>query len=993
MAPLIITTTQDPSESFTEISFNDNESLLLESCANGSLKHINAVLSGDTFKDTSTNSKGLNGLHLACLNGQIEVVKLLARNGANINLPAANDFKETPLHIAVRLENKNLVTLLLGLGANLEMTCSNDLQPLHLAVLSRNRPIVETLLNSPNSASSKAHCLAKDSSGNSALYYACAQHQLDIVQLMLDHLTKNKTVDDEQKTQIIETLTLLLPKPNSHDCQAHLQSAIVNFKRGLKVFGNTEDEVEFPSIFKKIAKKPLENLLEYAALCDQLLVFKALTKLGITSHELPCLEVALWANSPSVVNFILKSGPQLARCKSTLMPQVPTCYIAVIVDVNLTKAVEPAFKRAEQSAKDLQYNALGYAVLSRRKGVLQYLLTRYSHTHFNVSSSDKAPQSALHFAIEQNKNRTIICTLLDAHLATASPEGKPTVEQQACFHTEDSSGNTPLESAIIQQEFEAASLIMARMTTKYFDAERQHELMLFLHQQQKLESIVWLFIQPAICECKKAFMPLLLSNPHFVEKLVKVREIELLELPEWLTLFANFFRKKDYATCRRLLELPAIKAFFNSERFPATYKYYLPNTDPEGLSLLLDAGMQVNAEDAKGYTPLFYVVHSSLKCTAILLCAGASTEHTVDGKTALQAFRANSKDSNRDYFRELEILLELPPQVGVVLLFHRQLPKLQKSEVLPLSQAENDEAVAFFQLVQSSPSKEQVEQFVNSEKQIPKYVNSYFGVSGLTAIHFLVYASKYECLPILEKAGANIYQPTSVTQNTIMHIAAQKNKVRLIKQYCTYKKFYSLRNYNNRTPIMEAFLARHTQIGGALDTLLHHRPHDISEKLSQVELNNRRRLTKINQKILCDYSLLELEDMLKHPLYSNVINDRDFEFRYTPVELSIIVAKPSMLQLLLNKNASLDLPLQSNGENLLHLFFYFDSHTEDDLLSMWDILSSHIELSTLRVLATERNEQGQTPLALARSKGDSKLVNRMNMILVPPDIKLILKNQ
>ena len=63
--------------------------------------------------------EGAQPLHLAVLKGNAEVVNLLLGNGAQIDLVAKNKDKATPLHWAVFFQKKGMVSLLIESGANI----------------------------------------------------------------------------------------------------------------------------------------------------------------------------------------------------------------------------------------------------------------------------------------------------------------------------------------------------------------------------------------------------------------------------------------------------------------------------------------------------------------------------------------------------------------------------------------------------------------------------------------------------------------------------------------------------------------------------------------------------------------------------------------------------------------------------------------------------------------------------------------------------------
>jgi len=85
-------------------------------------------------------------LHLACGNGEVEIVRELLRFGADIQ--AFNSRFMTPLAVAIGREKILVVKELLSLGADIEIGTINDsISPLCLSVLSGNKEITLLLLN------------------------------------------------------------------------------------------------------------------------------------------------------------------------------------------------------------------------------------------------------------------------------------------------------------------------------------------------------------------------------------------------------------------------------------------------------------------------------------------------------------------------------------------------------------------------------------------------------------------------------------------------------------------------------------------------------------------------------------------------------------------------------------------------------------------------------------------------------------------------------
>ncbi|XP_026174726.1 NF-kappa-B inhibitor epsilon [Mastacembelus armatus] len=90
------------------------------------------------------NWRGLACLHLAALNRQHEIMKLLVKKGADLNIQEGTSGK-TALHLAVDLHDIKSVKLLLNKGANVDAAMFNGCTPLHLAV-GRQDAAIATLL-------------------------------------------------------------------------------------------------------------------------------------------------------------------------------------------------------------------------------------------------------------------------------------------------------------------------------------------------------------------------------------------------------------------------------------------------------------------------------------------------------------------------------------------------------------------------------------------------------------------------------------------------------------------------------------------------------------------------------------------------------------------------------------------------------------------------------------------------------------------------------
>lgn len=96
--------------------------------------------------DPLTTGRGLTPLHLAARGGRAATAALLLDHGANVN--AADSNGDTPLHIAVRSNDREMARFLLTRtpGANVDLANRNGDTPLHLAAWAGDVDMVKLLL-------------------------------------------------------------------------------------------------------------------------------------------------------------------------------------------------------------------------------------------------------------------------------------------------------------------------------------------------------------------------------------------------------------------------------------------------------------------------------------------------------------------------------------------------------------------------------------------------------------------------------------------------------------------------------------------------------------------------------------------------------------------------------------------------------------------------------------------------------------------------------
>ena len=119
-----------------------------------------------------------SSLHLMALDGNLEMVKYLLKNGANSK--AIDLIGRTPLHCAVQAGHYHVVKYL-SQTADISAIDENGCNPLHYASMGDYLDIVEYLLTY------NIDINTKDTKGLTALHYASKYNNFNIVQCLLNH--------------------------------------------------------------------------------------------------------------------------------------------------------------------------------------------------------------------------------------------------------------------------------------------------------------------------------------------------------------------------------------------------------------------------------------------------------------------------------------------------------------------------------------------------------------------------------------------------------------------------------------------------------------------------------------------------------------------------------------------------------------------------------------------------------------------------------------
>jgi hypothetical protein len=168
----------------------------------GDAEKVKALLQADPKLAEARTEDTSTALHLAALEGQAEIARLLLANQAQVNARGLRE--ETPLHMAMYNGNREVAELLLANQADVNAQNTAGETPLHLAARKGYRDLVELLV------SQNADPGALDKSGRTPKTAAAEKEHWDIVELLTPRVGEfydlQRIVFEGNKTFPAETL-------------------------------------------------------------------------------------------------------------------------------------------------------------------------------------------------------------------------------------------------------------------------------------------------------------------------------------------------------------------------------------------------------------------------------------------------------------------------------------------------------------------------------------------------------------------------------------------------------------------------------------------------------------------------------------------------------------------------------------------------------------------------------------------------------------------
>ena len=119
---------------------------IFEAAATGKINHVIRLLARDPDLVNAYAQDGFQPLGLASYFGHYDTADYLIKAGAQVNSPARNDLKATPIHSAAAARHEKIVRLLLQHGADANLREQGGFTALHAAAQNGDVEILHALL-------------------------------------------------------------------------------------------------------------------------------------------------------------------------------------------------------------------------------------------------------------------------------------------------------------------------------------------------------------------------------------------------------------------------------------------------------------------------------------------------------------------------------------------------------------------------------------------------------------------------------------------------------------------------------------------------------------------------------------------------------------------------------------------------------------------------------------------------------------------------------
>ncbi|XP_027043650.1 ankyrin-3-like [Pocillopora damicornis] len=171
---------------------------LHQACRDGLIDIVRALQQRGVPTINTLDKDGLAPIHYAARYDHEEIVQLLIEGGADLDIFSGSESKfTTPLQIAARFNSPATARLLVLNGVDVAKQSSYGQQALHYAARRGNLKVVQVLLRE-----GKAEVNAKDNENSTPLHAASQEGKLDVVEILLQYGADPSLSDNDGYTAV-----------------------------------------------------------------------------------------------------------------------------------------------------------------------------------------------------------------------------------------------------------------------------------------------------------------------------------------------------------------------------------------------------------------------------------------------------------------------------------------------------------------------------------------------------------------------------------------------------------------------------------------------------------------------------------------------------------------------------------------------------------------------------------------------------------------------
>lgn len=154
---------------------------IFEAACIGDIETVHQLLNKTPELLNSFSSDGFTSLGLASFFGHLSLVNLLLDKGANPNIASNNQFKVAPIHSACAISHFEIVKILIKNGADINTKQMQGFTPLHSAAYNGQTKLAKLLIDNG------ADINAKMDNGNTPLFLAKEKNFQETAELIIEH--------------------------------------------------------------------------------------------------------------------------------------------------------------------------------------------------------------------------------------------------------------------------------------------------------------------------------------------------------------------------------------------------------------------------------------------------------------------------------------------------------------------------------------------------------------------------------------------------------------------------------------------------------------------------------------------------------------------------------------------------------------------------------------------------------------------------------------